>query len=294
MPILKAVCQYKKVGDCPLLIDAYPANSEKKSPAILYIHGGALISGTRGDIGEGRVKWYHDAGFTPFAVDYRLSPQTKLPAIVEDIADSLAWLRDEGARLFNIDTDRIGIVGSSGGGYLALHVGTFSQKPRVIVTMSGYGDILGDWYLKPSEVFRTEQAMLTEEQAYKIVGDPEKIYTEGERGKFYTYCRQQGIWTAVVSGFDVVAERDKILPYCPAYHVGKDYPPTFLIHGDADTDVPYEQSVQMAGEFKKHGVPYQFATIHGAGHGYGSATNPDEVRQTFDQAMVFLKKYLYA
>jgi acetyl esterase/lipase len=294
MPIQKAICQYKKAGDCALLADAYPVNTAAKSPAILYIHGGALISGTRTDIGESRVKWYHDAGFTPFAVDYRLAPQTKLPAIVEDIADSLEWLRTEGARLFNIDTTRIGIVGSSGGGYLALQAGTFSWKPRVIVTMSGYGDILGDWYCKPSEDFRTGQAMLTEEQAYKIVGDPDKIYTEGERGKFYTYCRQQGIWTSVVSGLDIVRDRDQILAYCPAYHVTPDYPPTFLIHGDADTDVPYDQSVQMADAFREHGVPYQFATIHGAGHGYGSATNPDEVRLAFDQAMAFLKKYLYA
>ena len=41
-----------------------------------------------------------------------------------------------------------------------------------------------------------------------------------------------------------------------------------LIHGTVDTDVPYEQSVQMADELKKHGVEHEFVTIPDAGHGF--------------------------
>ena len=39
----------------------------------------------------------------------------------------------------------------------------------------------------------------------------------------------------------------------PVKHVTPDYPPTMLIHGTEDTDVPYEQSVMMAEQFKVHG-----------------------------------------
>jgi dipeptidyl aminopeptidase/acylaminoacyl peptidase len=53
----------------------------------------------------------------------------------------------------------------------------------------------------------------------------------------------------------------------PVKNVARDYPPTLLIHGDQDTDVPHEQSVLMATELKKHGVSHELLTVAGAEHG---------------------------
>jgi dipeptidyl aminopeptidase/acylaminoacyl peptidase len=50
-------------------------------------------------------------------------------------------------------------------------------------------------------------------------------------------------------------------------NVTADYPPTLLIHGTADTDVPYEQTQMMAREFERHGVPYRLITIENGEHG---------------------------
>jgi acetyl esterase/lipase len=266
MSILKATCEYKNVNGVPIKIDVYPVpNAAAKTPAIFYIHGGALISGNRygGDV---RAQWYNDAGFAVFSVDYRLAPETKLPDIVEDVEDALKWARSEGAALFNVDPDRIACIGSSGGGYLALVTGLFAHKPQAIVSFYGYGDLLGDWYCKPDEFYR-RQPLVSAQEAYGMVGAKGRVVTEGNRGRYYLYCRQKGIWTTEVSGYDFDIQRDKIVPFCPEFNVTKDYPPTFLFHGDHDTDVPYEQSVQMAAEFKKHGVEYQFVTIPGGGHG---------------------------
>lgn len=55
-------------------------------------------------------------------------------------------------------------------------------------------------------------------------------------------------------------------PLCPVRNVTADHPPTLLIHGDHDTDVPYEQSVMMAAELARAGVEHEFITTRGGGH----------------------------
>ena len=64
---------------------------------VVWIHGGALIVGGRGGIaGEQRAR-YLNAGYAVVAIDRRLAPETKLPAIIEDVQDAfrrvLAFLR---------------------------------------------------------------------------------------------------------------------------------------------------------------------------------------------------------
>lgn len=60
---------------------------------------------------------------------------------------------------------------------------------------------------------------------------------------------------------------EKFYPYMPVKNVSKDYPPTVMIHGTADTDVPHEQSVMMAREFARHGVRHELISVAGAEHG---------------------------
>jgi acetyl esterase/lipase len=93
-------------------------------------------------------------------IDYRLAPETKLDAILEDIDAAYGWLRKEGSRE-GLDADRVAVVGHSAGGYLTLMAGCrFSPKPAALVSFYGYGDIAGDWYSRPDpyylSVFREE------------------------------------------------------------------------------------------------------------------------------------------
>ena len=69
------------------------------------------------------------------------------------------------------------------------------------------------------------------------------------------------------------------------------YPPTSLIHGTNDTDVPYEQSVMMAEEFMKHGVKYQLHSIKNGEHGLGGG-DPNAINEAYEEAFRFLKYYL--
>jgi dipeptidyl aminopeptidase/acylaminoacyl peptidase len=77
----------------------------------------------------------------------------------------------------------------------------------------------------------------------------------------------------------------------PAKNVTAEYPPTLLIHGDKDTDVPYEQSVLMAAEFKKHGVKHELITIAGGEHGLPGG-EPQAIEAAYRSAAEFLKQQL--
>ena len=108
---------------------------------------------------------------------------------------------------------------------------------------------------------------------------------------FYEHCRQHGLWPSAVSGWDPRAEADKFTPYMPAKNVTAKYPPTVLIHGTVDTDVPYEQSVQMAGEFERAGVEHQLISLEGGEHGFGGA-DPKAIDDAYSAAIEFLKSKL--
>ena len=88
----KQTYTYKVVGRHEILADVYRYPGEEIRPAILWIHGGALIVGTREWIPTDQLAAYLDAGFAVVAIDYRLAPETKLTAIIEDLGDAWAWL----------------------------------------------------------------------------------------------------------------------------------------------------------------------------------------------------------
>jgi acetyl esterase/lipase len=247
---------YKTVGNLDIKADVYRPRDEAKElrPMLLWIHGGALIMGDRGGIDRRVKQAFLNNGFVIVSIDYRLAPETKLPAIIEDLRDAYTWLYEKGPRLFGADTRKIAVAGGSAGGYLTLMTG-FCVKPRpaALVSFWGYGDIAGDWYIKPSPFYR-RQPLVTKEEAWQgVSGPPVTGRKRGDRGpgRFYLYCRQQGLWTTNVSGFDPRTQDSALTPYCPARNVTKDYPPTLLIHGTRDTDVPYEQSVEMDKELTR-------------------------------------------
>ena len=292
MPVLRALCEYKNVNGCSIRADVYLPRAPYP-PVILYIHGGALILGSRKGLLAYELDLYCQAGFAVISIDYRLAPETRLGSIVEDVRDALDWVRGEGARAFNLNAGRIAAVGGSAGGYLSLMTGTFAVKPQAIVSFYGYGDILGDWYCQPSEHYR-KQPLVSKEEAYASVGQRETTQTRKRRIAFYLHCRQQGIWPEAVSGYSLATEREKLIPFCPAYNVRRGYPPTLLLHGDQDTDVPYEQSVQMARELDRCGIENELLTLSGRGHGFDSNGQDPVVKRALDTVMSFLTKHLAA
>jgi acetyl esterase/lipase len=288
---------YKQVGDLEIKADVYGAAPGESRPVLVWIHGGGLIGGNR----EGVDKRLRDAmlaaGCVVVSIDYRLAPETKLPEIIADIEDAFRWVRSEGPKLFGADPARIGVAGGSAGGYLTLVSGyRVDPPPQALVSLYGYGDIIAPWYSEPSPHPRHHRKHVSREEAWKQVSGPavaDSRDRKGDGGVFYEHCRQHGLWPLAVSGWDPKAEADKFTPYMPAKNVTAKYPPTVLIHGTVDTDVPYEQSVEMADEFQRAGVDHRLISLEGGEHGFGGA-DPKAVDDAYSAAIAFLKSKLKA
>lgn len=286
---------YKTVGDLQIKLDVHRPDDDTLRPVVVWIHGGALINGHREGISGRLKKAMLERGYCLVSIDYRLAPETQMPLIIEDLEDACRWIRANGKQLFHAETNRIAVSGGSAGGYLTLTAGyRVKPRPTVLVAFWGYGDLVGDWYSKPSPHARHQRIKLSKDEAFKQVAGPpisDSRKRKGNGGAFYQYCRQHGIWPKAVSGWDPHTEATKFFPFMPVKNVSKNYPPTLLIHGTADTDVPYEQSVMMAAEFKKHGVAHQLISIKNGEHGLGGG-DPKAIDAAYARSFEFIDRYM--
>jgi len=280
---------YKQAGNCPISADVYYQGTA--SPVIIYIHSGALIFGTREWLPAEQIEYFVNSGFSIVNIDYRLAPETKFELIIEDIKDAIKWVKNKATEWYDFDTDNIAIMGSSAGGYLSLLTGTMDIKPKAIVSLYGYGDILGGWYAQPSE-FYCKKPIINREEAIKYIGKNEITNGEWNRFNFYIYCRQHGVWVQEVTKMDPVKDLNLLKKYNVIDNIGKDYPPAMFLHGNQDTDVPYEQSVMMHEKLKEAGVVTELITIENADHVFDQNFNDMQVQKAFSDIVKFLKKYL--
>ena len=287
---------YKKVGDLEIKLDVHRPDDALIRPLAVWIHGGALINGGRSGIGRaGRLLL--DAGYCVVSIDYRLAPETKLPEIISDVEDAFRWIRKNGREKFHADTSKIAVLGGSAGGHLTLSTGfRIDPPPDVLVPFWGYGDLVGPWLSEPSPHHRHQAKKPTAEQLAAVEAGP-PVANANDRspdrdgGAYYQHCRQKGIWPRKVSGFDPATEAEKFHPFMAAKNVTAAYPPTLMIHGTEDTDVPHEQSAIMAREFEKHGVEYQLISIQNGEHGLAGAA-PEDIEAAYAAVLPFIARFV--
>jgi acetyl esterase/lipase len=148
---------YKTVGDVQVQADVYRPDDGKVRPVVVWLHGGALIVGSRADVPGDLLALCRAEGYVLVSFDYRLAPEVKLPAIIDDLRDAFRWLREQGPKLFHADPARVAVTGGSAGGYLTLMTGGCVQpRPRALVAYWGYGDVDGPWYTEPSAFYRKQ------------------------------------------------------------------------------------------------------------------------------------------
>jgi acetyl esterase/lipase len=293
----KTTAVYKTVGETKIEVDIHRADDATVRPVVVWLHGGALIIGSRLSPPQQLLDLCKKDGFALVSFDYRLAPEVKLPDIIDDLEDAFRWLRDQGAKKYTLDGERIVVAGGSAGGYLTMMAGIrIKPSPRALVAYWGYGDVDGDWYTKPSDFYRKEVPLVGKEDAYKAVGGKVLTGADGDQGKarvrFYHYLRQNGLWTREVTGFDPQTDRKKLDPFCPVRNITPEYPPILMIHGTEDDDVPHELSAAMAKELARHKVAHELFTVEGAGHGLAGGD-----RKLIDdanaKAIDFIRKHLH-
>jgi acetyl esterase/lipase len=87
-------------------------------PGLFWMHGGGYVAGSPEQDDLRFDRWAPRFGLIGACVEYRLGPEHRYPAGLEDCYAGLSWLKENGSEL-GIDTDRIGIGGPSAGGGMA-------------------------------------------------------------------------------------------------------------------------------------------------------------------------------
>lgn len=185
---------YVRYGDRALQLDLYlPRNAARASPAIVLVHGGGWRSGTRHNLAPMAIR-LAQRGYAAATVSYRLSPEARYPAAVDDVRQSVRWLRRHAGQ-YRIDPERMAIAGGSAGGQIASLVGVTGTKDsalQAIVNIDGLSD------------FTSAAARLHED-------DPAK--TPSSAGAWFggTYAEKTTLWHEASPLFYVTARTPPVL-----------------------------------------------------------------------------------
>jgi acetyl esterase len=206
-----------------------PVKATAPLPAVVWIHGGGFIAGSRSDL-SGYLKVLAARGYVTVAIDYTLAPEAKFPVPVRQANLALAYLTANAER-FNIDPERIFLAGDSAGAQIA------AQTALVISD--------------PSYASRLEVAPGLSRNALRGIVlfcgpyDPVLLNFDSPYGDFMRTV----IWS-------YVGTRDpsdpRIAQMGVAPHVTAAFPPAFISVGNADPLAP--QSTALAEALRAKGV----------------------------------------
>jgi acetyl esterase/lipase len=211
-----------------------------KPPLIVWIHGGAWRKGSKGS--GGRVRWMMEHGYALADINYRLSQEAVFPAQIYDCKAAIRWLRAH-AEKYGYDAARIGVAGSSAGGYLVALLGT----------SGGVKDLEGDLGSHLDQSSRV--------QAVCDMWGPTDFLQMGGG-----HNRPESPESQLIGG-PIQENKAKVAVANPITYVTEDDPPYLLLHGDKDGTVLIGQSELLKQALDKARVPVEFHVLRGAGHG---------------------------
>jgi len=222
---------YAKFGDKELLLDAFVPVGEGPHPAVLVVHGGAWRSGNRRQL-AGYANALARQGVACFAIDYRLAPEHKFPAQIEDCRAAVKWVRAH-AKEYNVNPNRFGAIGYSAGGHLVCLLATTGEAPA---ETNGFVD--------------------TRLQAVVAGGAPTDFRVFPDDGR----------WAAYWMCGDLKTVSEKFRDASAPVFADENDPPVFFFNGTADELVPVKWSMSCYDALKAKGVKVEMHTIEGANH----------------------------
>jgi acetyl esterase/lipase len=229
---------YAKVNDWEGKMDLYlPASSGKPTPVIINIHGGGWNHGTKEE--QGGFTPYFKAGFAVANIEYRLTSQATAPAAIEDTRCALIYLI-KNANALHLDPNKIVIMGGSAGGHLALMGGLLQNNHIFDTNCMGVENI--------------NVAAIIDKYGIADVND----WAYGP----YIKSKSATNWLGAKK-----EDQNFIKSVSPISWVKSTSPPVFIVHGDADPTVPYQESVALHQALLAAGVKTEFITIPGGLHG---------------------------
>lgn len=249
-------------------LDIYlPKGPAVKRALIVWIHGGAWNHNDKyADMGymTQTVKGFVENGYAFASIDYRHSTTKIFPAQIQDCSQGLEFLFAS-ADKYGIDKSRIALIGFSAGGHLASVLGLSLNnrvkdfypagtqplyKLKAIIDFYGPSDLL--------MMSARQDPENTTDPIYQLLGD------------------------AAVKRPDLARKAS------PVTYVDKNDPPFFIVNGEKDESVPFQQSVLLKSALDLVGVKNELTIVKDAPH-YGKMFDVEEIRSKLFQ---FLKTHL--
>jgi acetyl esterase/lipase len=224
------------------------APAKPNGAAVAFMISGGWFS--RWEAPESRLTSFRsllDRGYTVFAIHHGSAPRFKVPDAVADVRRAIRHIRLNAER-FGVDPERLGVMGGSAGGHLALMLGTTSDAGDAAAS---------DALLRASDRVRAVVALYPPVDLRPMIGPSERF-----------------------PALDFPKEQAEQIS--PVLFASKDDPPTLLIHGDQDRLVPLRNSTAMLEAFKKVNVESELIVVEGGEHGL---RNPEH-RQRAQAAML--------
>jgi len=213
-----------------LRLDAYIPD-DGINPGVVVLFEGGWVSGSKRDW---RAEGERLAGerLAAFVIDYRLSPPggtAHAPAAVEDLRAAISWVRANAA-IYRVDPTKVGALGGSAGGHLAMMAGTTGGvgQDRADAVVSWSGDTVLRLFTSGPEA----------DVCLSFIGCPLED------------CQDK--WDAM----------------SPLYQVDSSAAPMYLANS-TDEDIPLEQATLMADQLREAGVPHLLQTVEGHEHSRG-------------------------
>ncbi len=287
-----------------LKLDIYQAAGQTEpGPCIIYFFGGGFLWGEYKQVTQKAV-YCRDLvrmtaeGYTVVCPDYRLASQAIMPACIHDAKGVVRFLKANGAA-YNIDPERIGVLGNSAGGHLAAMVAFSADHPELEGTTGGNLEYSSSvkaacLFYCPADLVETLRASVKE-----LSGPPKDLTgTEIEN----VGNDKAGIIPAIIVGYtgpgrtmqklgEVLEKADPADPdwhyieltkkCSPIQYVSKDSPPVCLFHGGKDPIVPIGQSESLYAALVEAGADATYLSYSCGGHGPSLGEQVDQFAYQF-------------
>lgn len=239
---------YAEVDGQKLTFNLFRATKgEGPRPALVLIHSGGWSRGDKRTMTGFGIE-LAELGYTSFAINYRLAPKHLYPAAVDDCRLAVRWIRENAAK-YNVDPQRLGAVGRSSGGHLALMLGLTDTEPSEELPFGSHSS-------------RVQCVVSFSGPIDLTVPDlPIASLLTGRRFLGKTRREAPELWKKA----------------SPIAYVSPGDAPTLLCHGSKDPIVPAQQAVALLRALEKVNVYVDLVTVEGAGHGF-TRNSPGDLR----------------
>ena len=271
---------YNKEDGFALTMDKVAPTEKNNGAAIILVMSGGWFSNhdftkphdkdQLPDFSKPNATELLERGYTLFYVVHGTQPKFTIREIHGQISAAVRHIRHNAAK-YKFAPARIGIMGASAGGHLALMQGTKGEERKAnsegpASESSKVQAVVA--YFPPTDFVNYGNAgVFFDRVVREVLPDGKNPFLQALD---YLEFDATNIRLTKVTDEERLAEHYKdIAPY---YHVTKDDAPTLLLHGDADKLVPIQQSELIVARFKEVGVPHKLFLKRGGDHGWQPTT----------------------